>query len=558
MRKTKNKRAKKKSRTRKSKKGGVVTMKEVSELDDACGVAWIYNNKKINFISEKEYKSNEDYELCEEIKDLVPNEFIEVVKELKILVKSLLKCNNKFKLDCSPQTFMMWDNSRLKIKNKNNPDFIKDDLNSWLTYAFHDNSKKPGDGGNLSLEDFDKKLLSDEIDLTPNEGSMAIQIFYNRMTVPLTMLILEYENLQKLIDPEIKELLDLINLDEIKRRALIMEKYSWVSIDQLRDIYMNAETNSDLTKNDAFQMVLGTSDINTFDLWGGYFGGCQLIGFTTSVKGGGPGCSGYQWPPVRLKNPDLNCFTIIAADRSTSFTIDENDELVFKTSLDNKWKTQLLDSKPDWWIDSTKLVKIVNMADIPDFSRIEKPGIYFEKEYLPFTDDDCIICEVSIDTTGKILQLIKDEKEFYIVLKDSSGKLVGWKSDNSIDKNTRQRDKDGNILNEGSGGKMFVANPKSLFGIISRLNSKMAVAGPSGTAWYVFSTAKILSKYSDNSLMARLTLKQIETVCIVPHHSIYEVLLAIGVSPINLIQFNMSQSNREYINELYKIGQISK
>ena len=112
-----------------------------------------------------------------------------------------------------------------------------------------------------------------------------------------------------------------------------METYSWLSINQLRKIYNDAPTDLDLKNNNAFHMVLGTTDIDGFDLWGGYFGGCQLIGFTTSVKCGGPGCSGYQWPPVRLKTR-IKLFYNYLNDRSTSFTIDENNDLVFKTSLD--------------------------------------------------------------------------------------------------------------------------------------------------------------------------------------------------------------------------------
>ena len=542
--------------TKKYKKGGVVSIKEISEFDDPCGVAWKYKENDITFISEKDYKEEEDYKLCQEIKSKVNNEFINVVKELKSLVKAMLDCNDKFKENCSPQTFMMWDNKRLKSKNDKNPDFVENNLDSWFTYAFHDNSKKAGDGGNLSLDDFKSKMLVDEIDLTPDEGSMAIQIFYNRMTVPLTMLILEYDKLQELGDETVNTLLSMINSDEIERRGKIMETYSWLSINELRKIYGDAPTDVDLKNNSAFHMVLGTTDIDGFDLWGGYFGGCQLIGFTTSVKGGGPGCSGYQWPPVRLKNPELNCFTIISADRSTSFTIDENDELVFKTSLDQNWEKRLMSKKPDWWTKSTKLQSLTDMGEIPGFKETEKPGLYLKKEYIPFEDDSCVVCEVSKQSATKILEMIKEEKEFYIVLKNSEGKLLGWKSDNSLDKNTRQTGDDGSPVNQGSGGKMFVANPKSFFGVVSKLKEKIAVAGPSGTAWYVFSTTKLLNKYKEEKLMARLTLKQLETVCIVPHHSIYEVLLAIASSPINLIVFEMSKTNRDYVDELFSIGEI--
>ena len=540
--------------TKKNKKGGVVSIKEVSEFDDACGVAWEYQGKEIRFISEKDYKEEEDYRLCQEIKTRVDNEFVDVVKELKNLVKAMLDCNDKFKVNCSPQTFMMWDNNRLKMKNDKNPGFVENNLDSWLTYAFHDNSKKPGDGGNMSLEDFTNKMLVEEIVLNPDEGSMAIQIFYNRMTVPLTMLILEYDRLQNLGDEKVDVLLSMINSDEIERRGKIMETYSWLSINQLRKIYNDAPTDLDLKNNSAFHMVLGTTDIDGFDLWGGYFGGCQLIGFTTSVKGGGPGCSGYQWPPVRLKNPELNCFTIISTDRSTSFTIDENNDLVFKTSLDQNWENRLMANKPDWWTKSTKLQSLTDMGEIPGFKQIEKPGLYLKTQFIPFEDENCVVCEVSKDTATKMLDIIKKEKEFYVVLRNSEGRLLGWKSDNSLDKNTRQLGDNGSPINQGSGGKMFVANPKSFFGVVSKLKEKMAVAGPSGTAWYVFSTTRILNKYKDNKLMARLTLKQLETVCIVPHHSIYEVLLAIAISPINLIQFEMSKTNREYIDELYSIG----
>ena len=555
--KKRNKITKKNKMTKSDKKGGVVSIKEVSEFDDACGVAWKYKGNDITFISEKDYKQEEDYKLCQEIKSKVDNEFINVVKELKSLVKAMLDANDKFKVNCTPQTFIMWDNNRLKIKNDKNPDFVENNLDSWLTYAFHDNSKKPGDGGNMSLDDFNKRMLVDEIDLSPDEGSMAIQIFYNRMTVPLTMLILEYDKLQELGDETVDRLLSMINSDEIERRGKIMETYSWLTINELRKIYRDAPSDSDLKNNSAFHMVLGTTDIDGFDLWGGYFGGCQLIGFTTSVKGGGPGCSGYQWPPVRLKNPELNCFTIISADRSTSFTIDENDELVLKTSLDQNWEKRLMSKKPDWWTKSTKLQSLTDMGEIPGFKETEKPGLYFKKEFIPFEDENCVVCEVSKEAATNMLGMIKEEKEFYIVLKNSEGKLLGWKSDNSLDKNTRQTGDDGSPVNQGSGGKMFVANPKSFFGVVSKLKEKIAVAGPSGTAWYVFSTTKLLNKYKDEKLMARLALKQLETVCIVPHHSIYEVLLAIASNPINLITFEMSKTNRDYVNELYSIAELS-
>ena len=67
----------------------------------------------------------------------------------------------------------------------------------------------------MSLEDFTNKMLVEEIVLNPDEGSMAIQIFYNRMTVPLTMLILEYDRLQNLGDEKVDVLLSMINSDEI-------------------------------------------------------------------------------------------------------------------------------------------------------------------------------------------------------------------------------------------------------------------------------------------------------------------------------------------------------
>ena len=34
------------------------------------------------------------------------------------------------------------------------------------------------------------------------------------------------------------------------------------------------------------------------------------------------------------------------------------------------------------------------------------------------------------------------------------------------------------------------------------------------------------------------------------------MLLAIAISPINLIEFEMSKTNREYIDELYSIGEL--
>jgi len=558
MKKSKKKHKKKYKITfRKNKKGGFDSQQKVSEFDDACGVAWKYKKNKITFISEKDYKQDYDYLLCKEIKDNVNNEFIEVLKELKNLTEAIYKCNDKFKKNCSPKTFIKWDNNRIKIKNKNNPDFIEDNLNSWFTYAFHDNSKKPSDGGNMSLDDFNNKFLVDKIDLTPEEGSTAIQIFYNRMTVPLTMIILEYDKLRELNDNEVNTLLTILNEDEIERRGKILETYSWLPILEIRKIYKDTPSNFDLKNNSAFHMILGTTDIDSFDLWSGYFGGCHLIGFTTSVKGGGPGCSGYQWPPVRLKNPELNCFTIISSDRSTSFTIDENNDLIFKTSLDINWEQKLTNEKPEWWIKSTKLQKILNIDEIPEFNKNKKPGLYFNKEYIPFQNDDCIVCEVSKDNTVKILDIIKNDKQFYIILKNNVGNFLAWKSDNNLEKNTMQEDENGNLINQGSGGKMFVANPKSFFGIVCKLKEKLAVAGPSGTAWYVFSTAKILNKYKENKLMAKLCLKQIETVCIIPHHSIYEVLLAISVNPINLITFDMSKNNDDYINELYNIGEIT-
>ena len=129
-------------------------------------------------------------------------------------------------------------------------------------------------------------------------------------------------------------------------------------------------------------------------------------------------------------------------------------------------------NKPDWWTKSTKLQSLTDMGEIPGFKQTEKPGLYLKTQFIPFEDENCVVCEVSKDTATKMLDIIKKEKEFYVVLRNSEGRLLGWKSDNSLDKNTRQLGDNGSPINQGSGGKMFVANPKSFFGVVSKLKEK--------------------------------------------------------------------------------------
>ena len=387
---------------------------------------------------------------------------------------------------------------------------------------------------------------------------MCVQIFYNRMTIPLTMIILEYNNLLKKqnTNSDIKNLLDIINFNEISRREKILETYSWLSIDNLRNIYNNAKTNSDINENEAFHILLGTSDIDNWDLWKGYFGGSHLIGITSLVKGGGPNCSGYQWPPVRVKSEDYDCFKILSSNRKTVFAINSDDKLIFKTELSEKWKNNIGDTTLDWWTQSKQLEKVSNLGEESKkiYNETEKPGIYFEDKYISFTLENCKECELSNESVDTILEALKNKISFYIVMRDSLGQNQMWKNNNEINTNTKQKE----YVDQGSGGKALIANPKSFFGLVCKSKNKLAVAGPSGTAWYVLTTALLFKEYENKKNMTKLALNQIEIVAIMPHHSIFEILLAISVDQIKLIEFDINANNKDIINDLLKITEDIK
>ena len=93
----------------------------------------------------------------------------------------------------------------------------------------------------------------------------------------------------------------------------------------------------------------------------------------------------------------------------------------------------------------------------------------------------------------------------------------------------------------------------SFFGLVCKAKNKLAVAGPSGTAWYVLTTARLFKEYENNKNMTKLVLNQIEIVGIMPHHSIFEILLAASVEPIKLIDFKIDDNNENIINNLLDI-----
>lgn len=545
----------KKSKAKNHKKnttGGnipLIAPRKTSEYDDACGVGWkSVDQKTIELVSEEEYLKSEDATLIRTL-DAIPEiqySFNGLIADVKEFIELLFQLNDKFKEETTPYDFMQLYSKKIRISKPDSPE-LQNTKESWLIYALYDARKGPADNGFLPLEELTQKIIDpSNIKLSPAEGNLCVQSFFSKMMVPITMIILEYDKLKK--DPDGDRLLQLLNIDDIKRRSNVMETFSWLSIDTLREIY------ADLNAQEAMQMVLGTSNISEWDSFKGYFGDCHVLGITIWSKGGGPQGQGAGWPVGRIQQATLDCFSVLTQGQKTMF-LEQGDDLLFSTfDQKDKINTQI-GAIPDWWSKTINTTKI-KPNDIPLYNQYETSGIYTSKKFFPFTNTNCAndgdgICTISETTATDIHQNLGDELIFYVVIGQNA-----WKTSRTLQKTTQQTtyNEDGTkkSLNKGSGGKALTVNPASLFGLISKWKGKLTVAGPSGTAWLVISTALLFKKYQPQADITTQPMKQvilgaITSISAYPHHSIFEVLLAASAPPINAFKFKFNETNQTLI-----------
>lgn len=547
----------KKYKTKKRSKTGGVSPYDVprktSEYDDACGVGWkSVDQETIELVSEQEYLKSEDSTLINKLEKLpeVKSSFNGLITDVKEFIVKLFDINYMFKNGCSPYDFIkMYSDKIHKNKPATSPT-LENTRESWITYALYDGRKSSADNGFLPLDQFTKKVIYESnINLSPAEGNVCMQSFFSKMMVPITMIILEYNKLEK--NPDGMVLLNMLNIDDIKRRIATIETFSWLSINTLREIY------NELNPQKAMQMVLGTSNISEWEPFKGFFGDCHVLGITIWSKGGGPKGQGAGWPLGRINQDTLDCFSVLTPRQKTMFLKQGND-LLFNTFDEDDEINKQIGSIPDWW-SKTINTQQINPAEVPGYPQQEESGVYTSKGFFPFTSNNCAndgdgICTISGLTADDINKSLgADENIFYVVIGQNA-----WKTSKKLQKTTQQKTytPDGAelFLNKGSGGKALTVNPASLFGLISKWKGKLTVAGPSGTAWLVISSALLFKKYQPvhtitTKPMKQLILGAITSIAAYPHHSIFEVLLAASAPPINAFNFDINATNKKLIEK---------
>lgn len=565
--------------------------RKTSEDDDPCGIGWIApNGKTIELISENDYLKSDDKKLLKKIirYPQAKNGFNLLIEDIKEFTLALFKANSLFKKGASPSDFMHLYTEKLRLKFPNIPAFENTE-ESWLIYALHNSTKTEKEIGYITLDQFKERLVRPKfVKLSLPEGNFCLQVFKNKMIVPITMIILEYNQLNR--SPIGQSLLKLLNINDLIRRWTIMETFSWLSIASLREIY------SSLDSENAMQMVLGTSNINEWEPLLGYFGDCHLLGITIWSKGGGPtnkdknnqpcGGQGAGWPLSRISNSSLNCYSIFTKNQSTTF-LQQGNDLLFRNINKDETFHKKIGAIPNWWAKSNNTIS-VPLNQVPNYDPILPPslkkspkplahsiallnkaselqniksGIYTDNMFFPFDEENCSICTISHSTSNSIVENLAKKSTFYIVI----GKKA-WRTEQNIKTATQQK-----ILNshsstipidKSSGGKSLIANPNSLFGLISKWNNKFTVAGPSGTVWFFLSTALLFKKYQPgpqpSSALKNLILTSISSLLSpIPHHSIYEILLAASAPPINAFPFDINESNQNIINNYLLAKPIS-
>jgi len=567
--------------------------RKTSEDDDPCGIGWIAPNRKtIELISEKDYLKSDDKKLLKKLSNYpqAKNGFNLLIDDLKKFTLALFNANSLFKEGAAPSDFMLFYTNKLIKKFPHlNISHLENTLESWLIYSLHNSNKKPGDSGYLNLHQFIQNVVRPDrvLDLSPSEGNVCIQAFFNRMIVPITMIILEYNQLNE--SPIGQSLLKLLNIDDLKRRYQIMETFSWLSISSLRNIY------SSLDSENAIQMVLGTSNIDKWEPFLGYFGDCHLLGITTWSKGGGPsntdknnqpcGGQGAGWPPFRISNSSLNCYSIFTKDQSTTFLQQGNDLLFRNINKDESFHKKI-GAVPNWWAKSNNTIS-VPLSQIPNFNRSSYPplkkspkplsrsiallnkaselqniksGIYTDNMFFPFDEENCSVCTTSHSTSNSIVTNLANKSTFYIVI----GKKA-WQAKQNIKLATQQKILNSHgsptTINKIGGGKALIVNPDSLFGLISKWTGKLTISGPSGTAWLIISTSLLFKNYISRPKpsipLKSLILTSIISISSFPHHSIYEILLAASAPPINAFPFDINESNKNIIDKYLLAKPIS-
>lgn len=574
----------KKKLSKKRRSGGGNQSPE-SISDDTCGIGWQYkttgpdSNLKLEIITEKKYLTSKDKRLINKLKESLKEEDImsDIIQNFKDLIQQFQQCNELFREYVRPLDFIKWwirekpDKAlggKEKIAHFTDEllkGFDESDPDSWYYFALWNHNY-------MSKEDFNKNVIkptttTEKPKVTKQQGQEFIQRFVNTMAIPLTMLILEYDTLMGNVKGQ--KLIGLLSSDEINNRISYLETYSWLSIENLRTLYKNTITTDDLKTNLAFKMVLGTGDLNNWDYWGGYFGTSQVLGITTLSKGGACG-TGWQLPVTRESKIKNNCYNIIAENKDTLFTIynktidDDNKEdiLLFKSTwnTDSYWNKTFKDEKPQWWTESKELIKLSDDDRIKILGPTkEKPGIYLESTSALF-NSPCDECKINNDDKQKLLDEINkltktnEPIKLYIVMLNSEAKPVAWESTNQIESITQQ-DLEPEYRNiEGiasSGGKSLIVNPNSFFGLVCEATEKVAIAGPSGTAWLILTTIKLLKANDTDIIMSKAALIMLELIALIPHHSIYEILLAITTKPLNLIpDYSINNTNINTINKL--------
>jgi hypothetical protein len=539
---------------KKSKRGGtdhVIT--DTSIPDDVCGIGWKFvGEPKIqSVISEKVYQTTEDRKLINILlSNNIPNEFNNYVSKICNLIDILYKINNKFE-KAKPFTFMKTniekinenEKTKVKVELENNP-------RSWKIYALFDGSKDNKQDGYMTLERCYDIIDNPNIDIGYSEGSLLVQTFCSRILVIITMIILELDMLKDKSsqDENIAQLFNLLSEEDLNRRAKILEEFAWFSIDVLRDLYKR------LSEEDAMRMVIGADDPKEWSSYSGFFGDCHLLGSAVWSKSAGN-------PKSRLNRADLGCYDIFIKNKKTDFWLNNNN-LLFKPQ-DRKWWSQTT---------SLKRMKSENPDNVENYNKLFpeiirkqiEPGVYINiskddssnpSTYIKYYKFDDITNNKAIITGNTADIILTDISNFklntvYIIINSEIFNI-----NPTINKESRQIiSENGEPINVGTGGKIFTVNEKSLAGLINKWRGTLAVAGPSGTSWFLLSTSLLFNDYKpgNNKKMIYLILSLIIGVCSLPHHSIEEVVLAASAPPIKAFNYTLNMTNEDAIKEITK------
>ena len=558
---------------RKSKRGGTDhVMVDTSIPDDVCGIGWQYigEPKTQTVISEKVYQTMDDRLLVNIIlsNEHIPNEFNNYVTKIIDLVNTLYKINNsdisKQIFKANPFIFMKTNLAKLEKK------VLENTPKSWISYGLFDGTKPETQDGYMSKERFDEIIDAKKINITYNEGTLLVQNFNSRMMVVITMIILELDTLKIVAetDGNVAKLFDIISIDDLNRRAKILEDFAWFSIDSLRKIYKT------LTPEQAMQMVVGSSDPKEFIAYQGFFGDSHYLGAAIWSKTAGK-------PSSRLSKDNLGCYDIFVKNKKTEFWLNNNN-LLFKSE------------SRTWWAQTTSLKRMVHEENVDTESLNElfpeniraktEPGIYIKTEkphgpqspgnWMDFIHFNFDIIQnnkatISGGTANHILKILDDSKitikKIFVIINsklfsinpkiNATSKQLSSKSDGPVPSD--------NItpIKLGTGGKIFIVNENSLSGLINKWRGTLAVAGPSGTAWFILSTALLFNDYNpssepymvgggNNLSMIHLILSLIVGICTLPHHSIEEVVLAASAPPIKVFDYDINMTNKEAIAKI--------